>query len=61
MGSRISSLLIEPILGGIAIALCIFAIIDERKDDHNKAKWFAIGAIITLVILVIINIIMSFY
>jgi len=59
MGSEISSFVLEPLVGGGAVALAIFAIIKENKDEPKNARWFAIASIILTLILILLNIILT--
>lgn len=64
MGSRISGLLIEPLLGVGAIALAIYALIEENKREEKSetnAYWLTIASIGVLALLIIINIIMTMF
>jgi len=60
MGAEISSLLIEPTMGAIIIALAIFAIIKQNSGDVTSAKWLAIAAICVTILLIVINIVLTF-
>lgn len=59
MGSEISSFVIEPIIGGGAVALAIFAIIEQNKDEDQKAKWLSIAAVVVVILLIVINIVLT--
>ena len=66
MGSEISALLIEPAIGVGAVALTIFAIVEQNKRKNDKddkhdthAKWLAIASIVVLALLIVINIAMT--
>ena len=65
MGSEISSFVIEPIMGIAAVALIAFAIIEENKKkngkltEQSKAKGLAIGAIIVIALLIVVNLILT--
>lgn len=59
MGSEISSLIIEPILGIIIAGLSINAIMKQNSNEPETARWEIIGAIALTFILIILNIILS--
>jgi hypothetical protein len=59
MGSEISSFLIEPVIGAGAVALAIMAILSQEKGKATTARWFTIGSISALVILIVLNIILT--
>lgn len=59
MGSEISSVVIEPLLGASIITLAIFSIIKENQKEQTSAKWFAVGATSLTLILIIVNILMG--
>lgn len=59
MGSEISSFVIEPLVGGGVVALAIFAIINENKDDQKRSRLFSIAAIAVLVLLIVLNIVVT--
>ena len=59
MGSKISALIVEPVLGIGAVALAIMAIIQERKENQTNARWLAIGSVATIILLIVLNIILT--
>jgi len=59
MGSEISSFVVEPLVGIGIITLGIFAIIKQRAGENTKAKWFAMGAIASIILLIALNIILG--
>jgi hypothetical protein len=61
MGSEISSFVIEPLIGAGAVALAIFAIMDENKGKKKSAMWLAIAAIVVTIILIIVNMLLSMF
>ena len=61
MGSEISSFVVEPLMGISALVMAIFAIIRQNQNETTSAKWFAVGAIILTVLLVVVNILLAFF
>lgn len=62
MGAEFSSFVIGPIVGGVAVALAISAIVSAQKeqpDDTQRSTAYAIGAIVALVILIIFGILVT--
>lgn len=59
MGSEISAFIIEPLVGAGAVALAIFAIINQKKHKDKNAKWYTIGSIAVIALLIVINIILT--
>jgi len=61
MGSEISSFIAEPLIGTGVIALLIFAIIEQNRNNPSAAMWSTIAAIVLTFILVAVNIFLSMY
>ena len=61
MGTFISGLVIEPLVGAAIIALCAIAIIEQNKRDFTRAEWSAIGAILVTFLLIAINILVAVF
>lgn len=61
MGSEISSVVIEPLLGAGIITLAVFSIIRENQNKSVAAKWFAIGSVSLTILLIIVNIMMGIF
>lgn len=59
MGSEISSFIVEPLVGAGAVALAIYAILKQNKDEDKDAKWLAIASVATTVLLIILNIVLA--
>jgi len=59
MGGRISSLFIEPIFGVAIVTLSIFAIIRQNQKNSEHARYFAIAAVVLLILFIILNIVLT--
>lgn len=59
MGSEISSLVVEPIVGIVIITLAVFAIMRENQNEQTSAKWFAVGSVSLTILLIVIGIVMA--
>lgn len=60
MGANISTLLIQPPLGLIAIGLLIFALLQNNKSNYNTASWLVIAAMIILGLMILADILLTF-
>ncbi len=55
MGSNISALIIEPILAASILALAVLAIMKQNDKDIDTAMWAAIGIIILIVTIMVLD------